>query len=105
MKTRSTTLALVTLVLLAASSAVGASASADPSVKGKDFDAQTQTIQQGLELTQESGVFGRPGDVPGAEGPRSSSVGDRELDRYVQRLGFELRMRNAITDRDPEGFR
>jgi hypothetical protein len=39
------------------------------------------------------------------EGPRSSSVGDREMDRYVQRLGFEIRMRNAISDRDPEGFR
>jgi outer membrane receptor protein involved in Fe transport len=105
MKTRSATIALVAAMLLAAPSVVGASAAADPSVSEKDFDAQTQAIQQGLEVTQESGVFGRPGDVPGMEGPRSSSVGDRELDRYVQRLGFELRMRNAISDRDPEGFR
>ena len=50
-------------------------------------------------------LIGRPGNVPGMEGPRSSAVGDRELDRYVQRLGFEIRMRNAIADRDPEGFR
>jgi hypothetical protein len=105
MKTRSTIFTLIAAVLLAAPGAVAASAAADPSVKGKDFDAQTQAIQQGLELTQESGVFGRPGDVPGMEGPRSSSVGDREMDRYVQRLGFEIRMRNAISDRDPEGFR
>ena len=105
MKTRSTTFALVAAVLLAAPSVVAASAAADPSIKGKDFDAQTEAIQQGIELKQESGVFGRPGDMPGAEGPRSSAVGDRELDRYVQRLGFELRMRNAIADRDPEGFR
>lgn len=105
MKTTSITFALIASVLLAAPSVVAASAAADPSVKGKDFDAQTQSIQQGIELTEESGVFGRPGDVPGEEGPRSSAIGDRELDRYVQRLGFELRMRNAITDRDPEGFR
>ena len=105
MKTRSATIALVAAMLLAAPSVVGASAAADPSVSEKDFDAQTQAIQQGLEVTQESGVFGRPGDVPGVEGPRSSAVGDRELDRYVQRLGFEIRMRNAIADRDPEGFR
>ena len=105
MKTRSATIALVAAMLLAAPSVVGASAAADPAVSEKDFDAQTQAIQQGLEVTQESGVFGRPGDVPGMEGPRSSAVGDRELDRYVQRLGFEIRMRNAIADRDPEGFR
>jgi hypothetical protein len=100
MTTRSTVLALLAIALLAIPS-VGATAANDD----KAFDAQTQTIQAGMELTQESGLFGRPGDRPGAEGPRASSVGDRDLDRYVQRLAVEIRMRNAIAERDPEGFR
>ena len=55
-------------------------------------------------LKEDAGVFGRPG-LSGDEGPRASAVGDREMDRYVQRLALEIRLRNAIMDRDPNGFR
>lgn len=93
-------LALITSALFAAPLAVAAPTAVDDS----DFDAQAKAIEEGRELKQEAGVFGRPGDRPGEEGPRSSAVGDRDLDRYVERLAIEIRLRNAMAERDPEGF-
>ncbi|WP_231874487.1 hypothetical protein [Azoarcus sp. KH32C] len=79
--------------------------SAAPTVSGGSFDQQTQAIDEGMKAKEDSGVFGRPG-FTGDEGPRaSSSVGDRDMDRYVQRLGYEIRLRNAMQDRDSAGFR
>lgn len=80
-------------------------AAGPPTVRGDSFDAQAHAVKEGLQVTQDAGVFGRPGDATGEEGPRRSAIGDRELDRYVSRLAFEIRMRNAIADRDPAGFR
>lgn len=80
------------------------SLAAPDEVRDESFDEQARAVQEGLEIKQDAGVFGRPGDAPGEEGPRGSSVGDRDLDRYVQRLGFEIRMRNAIAERDAAGF-
>lgn len=80
------------------------SAVAADTVSDTSFDRQARAIDEGMKLKEDSGVFGRPG-LSGDEGPRSSAVGDRELDRYVQRLALEIRLRNAIMDRDPTGFR
>ncbi|NMG16828.1 hypothetical protein [Aromatoleum bremense] len=100
MNTRSAFLAaMATLALI-----VPPSMAAPDKVRDQSFDEQARAVQERVELKQDAGVFGRPGDVPGEEGPRGSSVGDRDLDRYVQRLGFEIRMRNAIADRDSAGF-
>lgn len=97
---KSTLMALLgAMLLLALPSAVAADAVNDAS-----FDGQARAIDEGMKLTEDSGVFGRPG-LSGEEGPRASAVGDRELDRYVQRLALEIRLRNAIMDRDPNGFR
>lgn len=101
MNSRSAYLALIAAAALTATSSVAAG----PAEKDASFDEQAQAVQEGLQLKQDAGVFGRPGDTPGAEGPRASAVGDRDLDRYVQRLAFEIRMRNAIYDRDTSGFR
>jgi len=101
MNSRSAYLASIAAVVLIAPSSVAAA----PTEKDASFDEQAQAVQEGLQLKQDAGVFGRPGDTPGAEGPRASAVGDRDLDRYVQRLGFEIRMRNTIYDRDTSGFR
>lgn len=100
MKAQSQARALITAALFAAPLAVAAPTAVDDS----DFDAQAKAIEEGRELRQGAGVFGRPGDRPGEEGPRSSAVGDRDLDRYVERLAIEIRLRNAMADRDPEGF-
>lgn len=94
----------VFLASLSALALAAASLQAATTVRDDSFDEQAQAVHEGLQIKQDAGVFGRPGDVPGEEGPRKSSVGDRDLDRYVQRLGFELRMRNAISERDPSGF-
>jgi len=94
-------LALIAAVVLIAPSGVAAA----PAEKDASFDEQAQAVQEGIQLKQDAGVFGRPGDIPGEEGPSASAVGDRDLDRYVERLGFEIRMRNAISDRDVSGFR
>lgn len=95
----SAALALLGAVLiLAPPSAVAADTVSDAS-----FDRQARAIDEGMKLKEDSGVFGRPG-LRGDEGPRASAVGDRELDRYVQRLALEIRLRNAIADRDPDGF-
>lgn len=97
---KSTLLALLgAMLLLALPSALAAETVSDAS-----FDGQARAIDEGMKLTEDSGVFGRPG-LSGDEGPRASAVGDRELDRYVQRLALEIRLRNAIMDRDPNGFR
>lgn len=80
------------------------SALATDTVSDASFDQQARAIDEGMKLKEDSGVFGRPG-LSGDEGPRASAVGDRELDRYVQRLALEIRLRNAIMDRDPNGFR
>ncbi len=101
MNARSQALALITAALFGASLTIAAAPTA---VDDSDFDAQTKAIEEGRELRQGAGVFGRPGDRPGEEGPRSSAVGDRDLDRYVERLAIEIRLRNAMADRDPEGF-
>ncbi|NMG73542.1 hypothetical protein [Aromatoleum diolicum] len=100
MNSRSALLALIAALTLVVPASVAA-----PTVKGDSFDEQAQAVKEGLQIKQDAGVFGRPGDVPGEEGPRASAVGDRDLNRYVQRLALEIRMRNAIADRDPEGFR
>ncbi|AYH43296.1 hypothetical protein [Azoarcus sp. DN11] len=86
------------MLILAFPSAVAAD-----TVSGVSFDRQTRALDEGMKLKEDAGVFGRPG-LGGEEGPRASAVGDRELNRYVQRLALEIRLRNAITDRDPDGF-
>lgn len=80
------------------------SAIAADTVSDKSFDRQAQALDEGMKLKEDAGVFGRPG-LSGDEGPRASAVGDREMDRYVQRLAVEIRLRNALMDRDPTGFR
>jgi hypothetical protein len=81
-----------------------ATLAAPTAVRDDSFDGQAKAVQEGVQIKQDAGVFGRPGDVPGEDGPRGSAVGDRDLDRYVQRLALEIRMRNAISERDPGGF-
>ena len=99
---------LVSLGVLAAlMMALPSTLSAAASVTDKSFDRQGDAIDEGIKAKEDSGVFGRPGFTAGDEGPRgprSSAVGDRDLDRYVQRLGYEIRLRNAITERDSAGF-
>lgn len=72
-------------------------------VSDGSFDQQTKAIDEGMKAKEDSGVFGRPG-FASEEGPRASSVGDRDMDRYVQHLGYEIRLRNAMQDRDSAGF-
>ncbi|NMG45840.1 hypothetical protein GPA22_19160 [Aromatoleum toluvorans] len=99
MTRKSAALAVIGAVLiLALPSTVAADAVSDES-----FDRQARALDEGAKLKEDAGVFGRPG-LSGEEGPRASAVGDRELDRYVQRLALEIRLRNAISDRDPGGF-
>jgi len=97
MATKSALLASLMALVLAVPAALAASSDGS-------FDEQAQAVHEGMQIKQDAGVFGRPGDVPGEDGPRKSAVGDRDLDRYVQRLGFEIRMRNSVAERDPTGF-
>lgn len=75
-------------------------------VTDQSFNQETRAITKGLELQHEQGVFGRAGSSAlseeGQAAPRS--VGDREIDRYVQRLGYQLRLYNERASRDPSGF-
>lgn len=100
MNSKTVSLALIALAALT----MPATLAAAPDVDGKSFDQQARSIDDGVKATADSGVFGRPGPA-GDQAPRSSSVGDREMDRYVQRLGMEIRLRNSMADRDETGFR
>ena len=74
-------------------------------VSDQSFDQQTKAISEGLQLQQEQGVFGRAGSAsPSEEGRAGRSMGDRDFDRYVQRLGYQLRLYNERSSRDPAGF-
>lgn len=68
-------------------------------ISDESFDKESQRISEDLQLHEELGAFGRPGDMLLDEAAPAASVGDRDLDRYVARLGLELRMRNALADR------
>lgn len=74
------------------------------SVDDMAFDDQTQAVGEKLQLQEEAGVFGRAGSIPGEEALPAGTVRDRDFDRYVERLGWELRMRNMHEERDPSGF-
>lgn len=99
MKSRLVSLSVLAALVMALPSTL----SAAPTVSDGSFDQQTKAIDEGMKAKEDSGVFGRPG-FTGDEGPRASSVGDRDMDRYVQRLGYEIRLRNAMQDRDSAGF-
>ena len=74
-------------------------------VNDQSFDQQTKAISEGLQLQQEQGVFGRAGNADMSdEGHPGRSTGDRDFDRYVERLGNQLRLYNDRAGRDPAGF-
>ena len=92
--------ALLGALLLGASPALAAD-----QVSGQSFDRQTKTITEELQIQQEQGVFGRAGSSGlSQDGRAGRSVGDRDFDRYVQRLGYQMRLYNDRISRDPAGF-
>lgn len=92
-----------TTTMFAATAAVLALAAAPAlgdAVRDESFDKESRRLAEELQLHEEIGAFGRPGDMLADEAAPVASVGDRDLDRYVARLGLELRLSNALADRE-----
>lgn len=94
MQTTTMFAAMAAVLALAAAPALG------DAVNDESFDNESQRLAEELQLHSDIGAFGRPGDMMLDEAAPTASVGDRDLDRYVARLGLELRMRNALADRE-----
>ena len=86
---------LIGLIMVVASGL----ALAEAQVSDRSFNTETTAVTEEVRIQRDSGAFGRAGDeFQAPQGVAGYSVGDRDMNRYVRRLGEEIRMRNALAD-------